>query len=31
MSMALSAKNKLMFIDGSLVKPSHLNGPEFRV
>jgi hypothetical protein len=30
MTMALSAKNKLMFIDGSLAKPSHLNGPEFR-
>jgi hypothetical protein len=30
MTMALSAKNKLMFIDGSLAKPSHMNGPEFR-
>jgi hypothetical protein len=30
MMMALSTKNKLMFIDGSLTKPSHLNGPELR-
>jgi hypothetical protein len=30
MTMALSAKNKLMFIDDSLAKPSHLNGLKFR-
>ena len=30
MWMTLSAKNKLQFIDGSLVKPYDLNGPEFR-
>jgi hypothetical protein len=30
MTIALSTKNKLMFIDGSLTKPSHLNGPELR-
>jgi hypothetical protein len=31
MSMALSAKNKLQFIDGTLPHSSTLNGPEFRV
>jgi hypothetical protein len=29
MWMALSAKNKLQFINGSLAKPSNLNGPGF--
>jgi hypothetical protein len=30
MTMALSAKNKLQFVDGTLPHPSTLNGPEFR-
>jgi hypothetical protein len=30
MTMALSAKNKLQFVDGSLPHSSTLNGPEFR-
>ena len=29
MRMTPSAKNKLQFIDGSLAKPSNLNGPGF--